>query len=254
MKRYALVMAIGIITSTLSGCATTTTGDDPVMLRLGNLENRLAVIERVMENQSLLDLANQVQALQAEVRSMRGEVETLNFESEGARKRQRDLYLDLDRRLSDLESSRIGNDQGQRASGAIPDLPAPLVTDGEAYEAAFAELKERRYEQAAKAFEDFLATYSESELAGNAQYWLGEAKYVMQDFQNALPEFEKVTNDYPDSRKVPDALLKVGFCHYELKNWAEAKKAFQRATSDFPDTTAAGLAAQRLERMTREGH
>ncbi|MBT8446950.1 MAG: tol-pal system protein YbgF [Gammaproteobacteria bacterium] len=236
----------------MTGCATTTSREDPVAIKLANLESRLVVLERVMENQSLLELANQVQALQADVRALRGEVETLNFESEGARKRQRDLYLDVDRRLTDLESSRAGG-QGRGGAAGVPDVPMPLVTDSEAYEAAFAELKERRYEESAAAFSEFLENYPESDLAGNAQYWLGEAKYVMQDFASALPEFIKVTTDYPDSRKVPDALLKIGFCHYELKNWAEAKAAFQKAVSDFPDTTAAGLAAQRLERMTRDG-
>ncbi len=251
MKAIAKIGSILIVSVMLTACATSTPQEDPVVIKLTELENRLAVLERVVENQSLLELANQVQAMQAETRALRGQVETLSFEAESARSRQRDLYLDLDRRLSDLEASRVA---ARRSSGgAIPDVPAPLVTDSEAYESAFAQLKERNYEQAATDFEAFLATYPESELAGNAQYWLGEARYVMQDFRNALPEFEKVTTDYPDSRKVPDALLKIGYCHYELANWAAAKTAFQKAVSDFPDTTAAGLAAQRLERMQREG-
>ncbi|NNF51434.1 MAG: tol-pal system protein YbgF [Gammaproteobacteria bacterium] len=235
----------------VAGCVSTSPQEDPVAIRLASLDNRLSVLERVVENQSLLELANQVQAMQAEIRALRGQAETLAFEAESGRKRQRDLYLDLDRRLSDLEASRAAGPAGR--SGGLPDVPSPLVTDTEAYEAAFEKLKERQYEASADGFASFLQNYPESELAGNAQYWLGEAKYVMQKFEDALPEFQKVTNDYPDSRKVPDALLKIGYCHYELENWDAAKAAFQKAVSDFPDTTASGLAAQRLERMKREG-
>lgn len=237
----------------LAGCATTTSREDPVAIKLTQLENRLAVLERVVENQSLLELANQVQAMQAEMRGLRGQVETLAFEAEQGKTRQRDLYLDLDRRLSDLEARGVASSGPRPGGGQLPDVPAPLVTDSEAYETAFGLLKERNYEEAASAFESFLATYSESELAGNAQYWLGEAKYVMQNFESALPEFAKVTSEYPNSRKVPDALLKIGYCHYELENWDAARTAFQQAVNDYPDTTAAGLAAQRLERMRGEG-
>jgi len=245
------VLLLAVATVGVAGCVSTSPQEDPVAVRLASLDNRLSVLERVVENQSLLELANQVQAMQAEIRALRGQAETLAFEAESSRKRQRDLYLDLDRRLSDLEASRAAGSTGR--SAGLPDVPAPLVTDTEAYEAAFEQLKEREYEAAADGFSAFLQNYPESELAGNAQYWLGEAKYVMQKFEEALPEFEKVTNNYADSRKVPDALLKIGYCHYELENWDAAKAAFQKAVSDFPDTTAAGLAGQRLERMKREG-
>lgn len=252
MKCIARVFMVAGAAVLLNACVTSAPQEDPVALKLAELDNRLEVLERVVENQSLLELANQVQAMQAEIRALRGQVETLAFEAESGRKRQRDLYLDVDRRLSELEANRMatGRTGGQ---GGVPDLPVPLVTDSEAYEAAFAELKERRYSEAAEAFTDFLGSYPDSDLAGNAQYWLGEAMYVMQNFAGALPEFQKVTTAYPDSRKVPDALLKIGYCHYELKNWDAAKAAFQKAVSDYPDTTAAGLAAQRLERMKREG-
>lgn len=251
-RRIAKMLASACLAMLIAGCASTSTREDPVANKLASMDNRLSVLERVVENQSLLELANQVQTMQAEMRALRGQVESLNFEAESGRTRQRDLYLDLDRRLSDLEASRAAG--GTRpTSGGVPDTPAPLVTDTEAYEAAFEQLKERNYAESAEMFTAFLGSYPDSELAGNAQYWLGEAKYVMQNFEEALPEFEKVTRDYPDSRKVPDALLKIGYCHYELKNWDAAKAAFQKAVNDYPDTTASGLAAQRLERMKREG-
>ena len=132
-------------------------------------------------------------------------------------------------------------------------LPVPGGSDRDNYQAAFELLKEQRYEPAAMAFEQFLVTYPDSELADNAQYWLAESHYVTQMFDRALAEFEVVISKFPRSRKVPDALLKVGSCNYELKDWAAARAALSRVQSEYPDTTAARLAGQRLTRMEEEG-
>jgi len=114
-------------------------------------------------------------------------------------------------------------------------------------------LKEQRYEPAAMAFEQFLVTYPDSELADNAQYWLAESHYVTQKFDAALGAFQVVIGQFPRSRKVPDALLKVGYCNYELKRWDAARDSLRRVQGEYPETTAARLAGQRLERMEEEG-
>ena len=111
----------------------------------------------------------------------------------------------------------------------------------------------RLLQPAALAFQQFLKTYPDSELADNAQYWLAESHYVTQKFEQALGEFETVISQYPRSRKVPDALLKMGYCSYELGQWESAKASLRRVQSEYPETTAARLAGQRLERMEEEG-
>src|SRR5690606_16416510 len=63
-------------------------------------------IERVVNNESLIELAGQIEQLRADVSALRGEVETLRFETESAGERQRQLYLDIDQRLQALEQGR----------------------------------------------------------------------------------------------------------------------------------------------------
>ena len=109
------------------------------------------------------------------------------------------------------------------------------------------------YEPAAMAFEQFLVSFPDSELADNAQYWLAESHYVTKKFETALGEFEAVIEKFPRSRKVPDALLKMGYCSYELKRWGAARESLQRVQAEYPETTAARLAGQRLQRMDEEG-
>ena len=105
------------------------------------------------------------------------------------------------------------------------------------------------------AFQQFLVSFPDSQLAGNAQYWLAESYYVTDQFEQALPQFQQVISGYPRSRKVPDALLKIGYANYELERWDAARDSLTKvATGEHRETTAARLAEQRLKRMTDEGH
>ncbi|MGC1520058.1 MAG: YbgF trimerization domain-containing protein, partial [Steroidobacteraceae bacterium] len=88
----------------MAGCASTPPEQDPVQIKLNDLDTRLARIERVLANQSLLDLANRDEALHADLRALHNDVDQLTNSLESGRKQQRDLYADLDRRMKALES------------------------------------------------------------------------------------------------------------------------------------------------------
>ena len=129
----------------------------------------------------------------------------------------------------------------------------PQVSDADAYQAAFDELRDGRYPQAAEGFRLFLADYPDSDLRDNAQYWLAESYYVQKDFDGALRGFQTVIADYPASRKIADAWLKVGYCNYELERWPEARQALTTAANQFPDSTASKLAKERLQQAYEHG-
>ena len=248
-------LAAGVILPIVAACAMTPQADDPVLVQLNELERRLAAIERILASGSLVELTVQADELQRHASELRGRTETLEHEAESAAERQRELYADLDMRIQNLERMTRGSpvnvlDGGSLAPGQ---LPVPGGSDRDNYQAAFELLKEQRYEPAAMAFQQFLVSYPDSQLADNAQYWLAESYYVTQQYELALDEFEKVIDTYPTSRKVPDALLKVGYCNYELERWNESRRALGRVQADYPDTTAARLAEQRIKRMDSDG-
>lgn len=231
-------------------------GEDPVLVKLTNLEQRLEALERVVRNQSLASMTQQVAALERQGDEIRGEMEELAHDSATTAERQRQLYVDLDARIQGLEAAlRSRGIPGVLEGGTLApgQLPLPGGSDRDNYQAAFELLKEQRYEPAAMAFEQFLLSFPDSELADNAQYWLAESQYVTKKFQRALAQFETVIEKYPRSRKVPDALLKIGYCNYELKQWDGARASLKRVQSEYPETTAARLAGQRLQRMDEEG-
>jgi tol-pal system protein YbgF len=248
MKKPLLSVVSALV---LSACATTPPADDPVLIKLADLERRLQGIERVVQNQSLVKLTQQVNATERSGDEMLGRVEELEYSSESALDRQRQLYVDLDTRMQELEASVQA--QNATSSSTQGQLPIPSGSDRDNYQAAFELLKEQQYGPAASAFEQFLVTFPDSELADNAQYWLAESHYVTQQFNLALGGFEVVIESFPESRKVPDALLKIGYCNYELERWEDARESLTRVQTEFAESTAARLAGQRIQRMDEEG-
>lgn len=231
-------------------------GEDPVLIKLNELERRMAAIERVVQNQSLVNLTQQVSTVERRGDELQGRVEELQHEADTTAERQRQLYADLDARIQQLEASLQASSAPSVLEGGTltpGELPVPGGSDRDNYQAAFELLKEQRYDDAGLAFQEFIETFPESELADNAQYWLAESHYVTQKFERALREFGVVIEKFQRSRKVPDALLKMGYCNYELKRWDAARAALKRVQSEYPETTAARLAGQRLQRMDEEG-
>ena len=233
----------------------------------GSLESRVARLERLTENQALVDMLMRLDSLQSTVQTLQGQVEELAFELKGMEQRQRDLYLDIDRRIRAIEVGGASGVSVPGAGGAPPPVtqqsaPAPVaaaVTPGDpaqerdAYQKAFQELKDGRYDQAISAFQTFLSRYPSGSYTGNAQYWLGEANYVTRRFEAAESEFRKVLERHPESSKVADALLKLGFTYYELGQWDAARKSLNDVVSRYPNTTVAKLADNRLQKMRMEG-
>jgi len=253
-----------------------------------------APIAAQTNNQAMVDLVIQVQQLQDEVRMLRGMLEDQTLELENLGNRQRDQYLDLDGRITQMRSTSPGpivTTVGAATSGtfntatdaapairqdvpdvrpelntpssvtaiATPDTQVRQIADSPeaekaAYDQAFQSLKDLKYADAAEQFLTFVNVYPDSEYADNAQYWLGESYYVTRNYDIALEAFQTLMSEYPSSPKIADGLLKIGYTHYELKQWDQARAALTQVQEQYPDTTLARLAGSRLRSMKLEGH
>lgn len=236
----SLTLAMG-----LTACATPRE-QDPTWQKLNEVDGRVLRIERVINNQSLLGMAQRNDDLQNELRGLRGQLEELQHAVDTMRNQQRDLYADLDKRLQAVEANRTA------APSAAVGAAAPTA-DRDAYQSAFNLLKDGKYQDAISAFNQFITTYPQSALLDNAYYWLGEAHYVSKDFPQAQRNFQTVLDKFPTSAKTPDALLKLGYCQYELKSYKEARSSLNRVVTQYADSNAAKLAQQRLAKMTADG-
>ncbi len=273
---------VKLIVLSLLLCATGTafshkTSDENVEV----LNARMQRVERVLDSQALINMSTRIDSLQREVQVLRGENESLQNEIENLKTRQREQYLEIDRRLQSTvvapTSTVTDAEQPIVTTGVATDASTPVqpttteiptvnnvATIGTApasspdvaqdYKKAFTLLKQGKYDDSIVAFQTFLQAHPNSKYASNAQYWLAEANYVSKRYPTALTEFSKVINTYPASSKVADAKLKLGFTYYELEQYEQARAELTRLQAQFPNSSVASLAQQRLERMSREGH
>jgi len=268
MRPSTAVVALAALATVLGGgCATTPEEDSVLQAKLSDLDARITRLERA--NQSQVELAQHMEAEQAEVRELRGQLDQVEHDNAALRKQQHDLYADLDARVKALSAARGAGGAAGAAAGAGAGTGAAAGTTGTAADAApvaagageassteqavysqsFEALKAGSYSIAITGFKDFLRSYPQSSLAENAQYWLGEAYYVNHDYDSAAEAFRVVLKKWPGARKAPDALLKLGYTQVEQKQFSAARSTLAAVSQRYPGTEAAKLAAEKLRRI-----
>jgi tol-pal system protein YbgF len=285
-----IAVALGLLLA--SGCQTTRPEDDPVQVKLNDVDSRVTRVERIISNQSLVDLAQRLDAVQAENRQLRGRIEELEYKEDALRKQQKDFYNDLDKRVGNSagggagaggsaggaavggaaaaggalaggagaggSTSGAGSAAGAAGSNSAPaagsaDTGAGASSEEQTvYSQSFDALKAGSYSVAITGFKDFLKSYPSSPLAENAQYWLGEAYYVTHDLDDASSAFRNVVQKWPNSRKSPDALLKLGYTQLDQKKTSEGRATLSQVVQKYPGTDAARLANEKLQRAAKQ--
>ena len=155
------------------------------------------------------------------------------------------------------------------APPAVPAAVAPPATGAlqpqDIYQAAYIDFSRGNYSLAIAGFREFLRRYPAHDLAGNAQYWLGEgylglarayANAVQADkeaeaLSQAVQEFRKVLVNYSRADKVSTALYKEALALIELKQPQQAAARLQYLVENFPQAEEAPLARERLAALKR---
>jgi len=146
---------------------------------------------------------------------------------------------------------------------ALPSPPRPTtgaLQPQDIYQAAYLDFSKGSYTLAIAGFREFLRRFHDHDLAGNAQYWIGEANYsIARGFANqnqpdkarealeqAVTEFRRVVANYPRGEKVPAALFKEALALIDLKQPALAQARLQYLIDNFPQAEETPLARDRL--------
>jgi tol-pal system protein YbgF len=242
-----------VMATLLAGCVTTPEVD-PVAVKLDDVDTRLGRVEAVVNNQSLVELSRRVDALETQLRSLRGGLEETQNSSSSLGKQQRDLYADLNKRIGALETTtKAATAAAAAAASDTADASAGAGgSDQAAYDRALAALRTGAYPEAIALLRDFGTAYPDTLLEDNAEYWLGEAYYVTGEYDQALTAFRAVGTRWPNSRKAPDALLKLGFTQQAKQDQKSARATLQQVVVRFPDSEAAKLAKERLLQLGAE--
>lgn len=207
-----------------------------------------------------VDMERRISALEEQLRQLNGQLEELQHQADDSRQRLEAFMADAEFRFNQLEGK--GAPAGaavSAASGAIvpsatsepnelpPAAPAAdtsATADGalpegsamDQYNYAYALLAQGKYEAAEAAFRSFLGTHGGDELAGNAQYWLGQSLFVRGLYKDAAREFLTGYQSYPKSPKAPAYLLKIGITLGKIDQKQDACDALKELKSRFPQS------------------
>lgn len=225
-----------------------------------------------------LTIFNQLQSQQEAINQLRGQIEELQHQLEEQKQLSQQRYLDLDERISGgggtggnpaAGSSATATDssssdpinaaamggasavtQGAGSSGASSAGSSNSGDAQQAYQDAFELVQGRQFDQAISAFEQFNRDYPDSNLNGNAYYWLGELYSAKSQLDDSATAFQTVINKYPNSSKVPDALYKLGLVKARQGQGSESQKLLNQVIKEHPDSNAANMARDFLKRTS----
>ena len=134
----------------------------------------------------------------------------------------------------------------------LPKLPTfTQITPGnpdQLFAAAYGDYSRGNYDLAISEFRQYVETYPSSEMADNAQYWIGECYYSKKLLNEAIAEFDKVSLLFAKGDKVPAARFKKALVLMELGQTDSARAEFTAITRLYPRSNEAVLARQQLEK------
>jgi len=268
-----------ILVFSIAGCATSqdlkavrSELNQKMEEKLSAVDAELAILKKEQEkNSSTVASMRKGQAnsaadlgdLRENIQQLRGQLETLKKDMARDAKGSDELKDRLDNialKVNFIENFlEIGKkdsvsdvyDNGIKPSGngVAAKEPAKKQNKETMYAAAYQTFKDGHYDKSRTEFKNFLATYPDTEYAGNAQFWIGECYFFEKNYEQAILEYEKVAKNYPKGNKVPYALLKQGLSFLKLNDKISAKLILQQVIKDFPNTNQARIARSKLQEI-----
>ena len=149
---------------------------------------------------------------------------------------------------------------GASGSGELPPAGAPASGGGgmsslpgassdNLYQNALRDFTTGKYDLARQEFGDYVLKFPSTDLASNAQFYLGEISYAQGDFKDAISQYNQVLANYPQSYKLAAALLKKGFAELELGMKATGTKDLREVERRFPSSDEARRAQAKLREI-----
>ncbi|MEY3182017.1 MAG: outer membrane protein assembly factor BamD [Pseudomonadota bacterium] len=219
------------------------------------------------------DVLEQISALQKEVQTLRGLVETQEHELQRVEKSQQTLFLHLEKQLSDnrgkstvsanlpqIKKDKASQDVVEQKEG-LEEKSALLQTEKDLIKSAENFLKQKKYSEAEKSYEKYLMSHPTGEFAPSVYYTLGEIYWTEWHaeksntllLEKAIHAFSDVANGFPEHTKAKDALLKIGLVEIEKGNYQTAAQYFKKVVEKYPHSPSAKIAELRLQKLVQDG-
>ncbi len=139
------------------------------------------------------------------------------------------------------------------APGGAPPPPSvsnlPPISADTLYQNALRDLTSGKYDLARQEFSDYIQNFPTNDLAGNAQFYLGEIAYAQNDFKTAITDYDTVLANYPNGLKLADSLYKKASAEIELGMRASGIRDLHEVVRRFPGSDQARRAQAKLHQL-----
>ncbi len=154
----------------------------------------------------------------------------------------------------DITPAKSESVTGTRPEPVKADTTKPVpdtvgLAEDELYNTAYLDFTRGKYEVAISEFRRYLSSFSGSDNADNAQYWIGESFYSLGKLDSAEAGFKQTIVGFPKGNKVPAAEYKLGLVYTAQNRKAEAANQFRRVVKEYPGSNEAKLAQDRLQTL-----
>ena len=236
-----------------------------------------AAVQRTLIEQSL-DSVNKLSTSMASIQkntqdfsaNSGARLDTMGTQVQGLSDNVADLQArlgKLDQKLTDIQNTLQNVDSKMAAPppAANPAATAPSPSGGPGaspmasaappasadvlYSNGLRDINGKHYDLAAQEFQDYLKYYSDTDLASNAQFYLGEIAFMQGEYQRALDAYNKVVENYPKSFKTASSRMRKGFCLAELGQKAAAIRELRTVVRQYPGTDEAKRSAAKLREL-----
>lgn len=144
-------------------------------------------------------------------------------------------------------SAPNGASASPRSDAAAPGGASPSADT--LYSNGLRDITSGKYDLARSEFVDYLKYYSETDLASNAQFYLGEIAYSQKQYEQAVTEYDKVLSNYPKSFKLAPARLKKGMAMIELGQKNPGVRELREVVKRYPGTEEERRARAKLKEL-----
>jgi tol-pal system protein YbgF len=270
--RFALLGAV-----TLSSAACVTSSDvEKLQSQISDLQEQLVQVKRTSSSKEEVQnvnktIADQTQMLLKSNATLVAKVDQIEDKMQGGQGAVEQTNNRLDRMAQQLTQTQHDVDalkaaiaQAAAAAQANPATPPPATSGSEltvpspavstedpmqVYQSAYRDYQRGNYDLAIAGFRDFASRNPNSELSGNAAYWIGESLYSQKKYREAIQQFDSVVTRYPKSDKVAGALLKKGYGYIALGEKSQGIVQLQYVVHEHPTSPEAALARQKLKSL-----
>lgn len=222
-----------------------------------SFNERMGVMKNLIEQNT--DIANKVNAtlkdLQASINKQQqdragqvdqisGQIQSLNDTMDELKVRLAKLSKQLEDMQSAQQSLAASQAQQQQQAQAMAQAPPPDVL----YNNALRDYNGGKPDLATQEFNDYVKFYPNTDLGGNAYFYLAELQYRAGNFQKAIENYDLVLQNFPGGNKAAAAQLKKGFALLELGKDDEGTQELRHVVQRYPRTNEATQARERLRK------